>query len=70
VGEGKVLNGVLMGNPGGGEDTTEKKPSKFEDDNEIELQEMLCGIMDWIDLTHDWDRWRALLNATMNIRNP
>jgi hypothetical protein len=24
------------------------------------------GVMDWIDLDHDRDRWRALVNAAMN----
>jgi len=24
--------------------------------------------MDWIDLTHDRDRWWALVNAVMNVR--
>jgi hypothetical protein len=26
--------------------------------------------MDWIDVSEDWDRWRALVNAVMNIRFP
>ena len=30
-------------------------------------QEVGCGCMDWIELAHDRERWRALLNAVMNI---
>jgi hypothetical protein len=28
------------------------------------------GDMDWIDLTQDRDRWRAVVNGIRNIRNP
>jgi len=28
------------------------------------------GDIDWIDLAQDMDRWRALINAEMNLRAP
>ena len=27
-------------------------------------------VIDWIDVAHDRDRWRAVLNAVMNVRFP
>ena len=42
----------------------------WEDNIKVDLQEVGCGGMDWIELTEDRDRWRALLSAVMNLRLP
>jgi hypothetical protein len=43
---------------------------RWEDNINMELQEVRCGGLDWIDLAHDRDRRRALVNVVMNLRFP
>ena len=67
MGERKVIERVLVGKPEG------KRPLgrpgfRWEDYIKMDVQEMGCGGMDWIDLAQDTDRWRALMNAVMNLR--
>jgi hypothetical protein len=36
----------------------------------VDLREIEWGDMDWIDLSQDRDRWRALVNTAMNLLVP
>ena len=36
----------------------------------IDLQEVGCGGMDWIELAQDKDRWRTLANVVMKLQVP
>jgi len=60
---------VLVGKPEG------KRPlgrlrRRWEDNIKMDLQEVGCGAMAWIEVAQDGDRWRALVNAVMNLRFP
>ena len=41
---------------------------RWEDNIRLDFQEVGCGGTDWIELAQDKDRWRALVNAVMNLR--
>jgi hypothetical protein len=40
---------------------------RWEDNIKMDLQELECGGMDWIELAQDRDRWRVLVNVVMNL---
>jgi hypothetical protein len=43
---------------------------RWEGNIRMDLQDVGCGCMDWIELAQDRDRWRSLVNGVMNLRVP
>ena len=60
---------VLVGKPEG-KGTLRRPRRRWLDNIRMGLQEVGCGYMDWIGLTQDRDRWRTLVSAVMNLRDP
>jgi hypothetical protein len=48
----------------------ERPRRRWKDNIKLDLQEVGCGGMDWIELAQDRDRWWELVNAVMNLRIP
>ena len=69
MGERRGVYRVLVGEPEG-KRPLGKPRRRWEDSIKIGLQEVRCEGIDWIDLAQDRDRWRALVNAVMNLRVP
>jgi hypothetical protein len=67
VGEGRNVYRVLVGKPEG-KRPLEKPRRRWEDWIKIDLGEIGSGGVEWIHLAQDRDRWRAVVNAVMNLR--
>ena len=67
MGEGRGVHRVLVGKSEG------KRPlgtprCRWEDNIKMDLQEVGGGCGDWMELTQDRERWRALVSTVMNFR--
>jgi hypothetical protein len=69
MGEWRGAYRALVGKPEGRRPLGRPR-RRWEDNIKMDLREVGCGGMDWINLAEDRDRWRALVNAVMNLRVP
>ena len=68
--EGRGVHRVLGGGSLRGRRTLGRTRYRWEDNIKMDLKEVGCGGMDWIELALDRDRWRALVNSVMNLWVP
>ena len=69
MGEGRGVHRVLEGKPEG-KRTLGRSRRRWEDNIKMDLQEVGGGCGDWMELTQDRDRRRALVSTMMNLRVP
>jgi hypothetical protein len=69
MGDRKGLHRVLVGKPKG-KRPLERQTRRWQNNIKKNLQEVGYESMDWIELAHDRNSWRALVNFIMNFRVP
>ena len=60
---------VLVGKPEG-RSPIGRPERRYGNNIRMDIQEVGCGGMDWIEVAQDRDRCRALVTAVMNVRVP
>ena len=67
MGERRCINSVLVGKSEG-KIPLGRPRRRWKDNIKMDLQDVGCGDIDWIELAQDRDSWRALVNSVMNLR--
>jgi len=68
MGEERRVQGV--GGETGGRENTGRPRRRWENSIKMDHRKLGCGSVDWIDMIQDRDRWRAFVNAVVNLRAP
>jgi len=69
MGDRRGVFSVLVGKPEG-KRLLGRPRRRWENNIKMALKEVGSAGMDWIELAQDMNRWRALVNAVMNLRVP
>jgi hypothetical protein len=69
MGEKRNAYRLLEGKPDGKRPLGEPR-HRWVDNIRMDLGEVVWGDVDWIGLTKDRNRWRALVNSVLNLRVP
>ena len=69
MGEGRGVYRVLVGKPEGRRPLGRPR-RRWKDIIRMDLLEVGCGCVDWMELAQDRDRWGALVSAVMKLRVP
>jgi hypothetical protein len=67
MGERRGAYRALMGKPEG-KRPLERPRRRWEHNIKMDLREVGCGGVDWIDLAQDRDRWQAVVYTVINLR--
>jgi hypothetical protein len=67
MGEGRGVYRVLVGKPEGRRPLGRPR-HRWDNNIRMDLREVGCGCVDWMELAQDRDRWRALVSAVMKLR--
>jgi hypothetical protein len=69
MGKGRGVYRILVGKLEGRRPLGRPR-RRWENNIKMDLQEVGCGGMDWIELLQDRDRWRAIVKTVMNLQVP
>jgi hypothetical protein len=67
MGDGRKVYRILVGKPEG-KRPLERSRCRLEDGIRMNLREIGWGGVEWIHLVQERERWRAVVNAVMNLR--